>query len=236
MMRLIRSFLTLIFLLSATSAFAQEPQIVVVNGKKCTVHTVVEGDTLYSLSKRYDVPLKQIMELNSEVEADSMSVGMNLYIPYNVKSKKKSEEPKSDVVVNAEVVEAVAEDIEKEGKRREKRAVEHVEDVVAEVVESIATEPEAAAEPATEPAVEANSPEGHGEIMGVSADSLFSFLSHGGMHDFAEQERMQEIDSMEVAQKIRIPVFKRFNKGEVLNVSLMLPMHRNGKVDRKSVV
>ena len=227
MMRLIRSFLALIFLLSATSAFAQEPQIVVVNGKKCTVHTVVEGDTLYSLSKRYDVPLKQIMELNSEVEADSMSVGMNLYIPYNVKSKKKSEEPDSTVVENtvAEVQEA-----DKEHKRREKRAVEHVEDVVAEVVESIATEPEAAAEPATEPAVEANSPEGHGEIMGVSADSLFSFLSHGGMHDFAEQERMQEIDSMEVAQKIRIPVFKRFNKGEVLNVSLMLPMHRNGKV------
>ena len=154
---------------------------------------MVEGDTLYSLSKRYDVPLKQIMELNSEVEADSMSVGMNLYIPYNVKSKKKSEEPDSTVVENtvAEVQEA-----DKEHKRREKRAVEHVEDVVAEVVESIATEPEAAAEPATEPAVEANSPEGHGEIMGVSADSLFSFLSHGGMHDFAEQERIEEIAKM----------------------------------------
>lgn len=229
MMRLIRSFLTLILLLSAVSAFAQEPQVVVVNGKKCTVHTVAEGDTLYSLAKRYDVPLKQIMELNSEVEADSMAVGMSLYIPYNVKSKKKSEEPESSVVENTV---AEVQDLDKECKRREKRAVEHAEDVVAEVVESIATEAESVAESAVEAVAEAQEQqsEGHGEILGVSVDSLLSFISHGGMHEAAEQERMQEIDSMESAQKIRIPVFKRFNKGEVLNVALMLPMHRNGKV------
>ena len=227
MMRLIRSFLTLILLLSAVSVFAQEPQIVVVNGKKCLVHTVVEGDTLYSLSKHYDVPLKQIMELNAEVQADNMSVGMNLYIPYNVKSKKRSEEA-SQAVVESIVVDG--QEIEKEAKRREKRATEHIEDLVVEVVDSVAEvvaqEPERVAEAATDeqPAQD------HGEILGVSADSLISFISHGGMHELLEQEGMQQIDSMERVSKIRIPEFARFNKGEVLDVALLLPMHRSGKV------
>ena len=77
-MRLIRSFLTLLLLLFVVSATAQTQQIVVVNGKKCIVHTIGEGDTLYSLAKHYDVPLKSIVELNNGIEAENLSLGLSI--------------------------------------------------------------------------------------------------------------------------------------------------------------
>jgi len=44
------------------------------------VHKVVKGDTLYSLSQRYFVPIGEIMELNN-METSLISVGQELKIP-----------------------------------------------------------------------------------------------------------------------------------------------------------
>ena len=68
-MKLIRFILPLLMLTIVVGATAQE-QIVVVNGKKCIVHTIAENDTFYSLAQRYDVPLKQIIQINGEEQAE----------------------------------------------------------------------------------------------------------------------------------------------------------------------
>ena len=89
-MKLVRLIFAAMVLFSSSSLMAQEPsKIVVVEGKKCLIHTVVEGDTFYSLAKHYDVPLKQIIALNGE-EAESLVVGAQIYVPYKDKGTKSS--------------------------------------------------------------------------------------------------------------------------------------------------
>lgn len=141
-MRLIRLFLALSLLLVVASASAQEPTIVVVNGKKCIVHTFSEGDTLYSLSKRYDVPLKSIMELNTTLEASSISLGEAIYIPYNVKANKRAKGHKA--TQDTEVVEQIPENGQIEGLEASSAVDETVEEAVEcpaeETTEEVATE------------------------------------------------------------------------------------------------
>lgn len=87
----------MLLLLSVVSVKAQDvEQVVVVNGKKCIVHTVTENDTFYSLAKRYDVSLKQIVELNGDEDPEKLALGKTLYIPYNEKAHKRS--TKEDIV------------------------------------------------------------------------------------------------------------------------------------------
>lgn len=45
-----------------------------------TVHTVVKGDTLYFLSKKYNVPIERIIKLN-EIEDQTIYLGQSLTIP-----------------------------------------------------------------------------------------------------------------------------------------------------------
>ena len=61
---------------------ATEPSKVTVKyqGKKYYVHTIAEGDTLYSLSKAYGVSQEAIMEVNS-LESESVKLGESLYVP-----------------------------------------------------------------------------------------------------------------------------------------------------------
>lgn len=90
----------MLLLLSVVSVKAQDvEQVVVVNGKKCIVHTVTENDTFYSLAKRYDVSLKQIVELNGDEDPEKLALGKTLYIPYNEKAHKRSTK---DDIVNVE--------------------------------------------------------------------------------------------------------------------------------------
>lgn len=46
-----------------------------------TIHTVEKGDTLYLLSKRYNVPLSLLMRANQNVNVYNLQVGTNLCIP-----------------------------------------------------------------------------------------------------------------------------------------------------------
>lgn len=90
----------MLLLLSVVSVKAQDvEQVVVVNGKKCIVHIVTENDTFYSLAKRYDVSLKQIVELNGDEDPEKLALGKTLYIPYNEKAHKRSTK---DDIVNVE--------------------------------------------------------------------------------------------------------------------------------------
>ena len=91
MMKLAKFVLSLLLLSVVVSTQAQGPQeVVVVNGKKCVIHTVAQNDTFYSLAQRYDVPLKQIIQVNGEESAEKLALGMKIYIPYNEKAAKRS--------------------------------------------------------------------------------------------------------------------------------------------------
>ncbi|MBO7261788.1 MAG: LysM peptidoglycan-binding domain-containing protein [Alistipes sp.] len=334
-MKLIRFVLPLLMLTIVVGATAQE-QIVVVNGKKCIVHTIAENDTFYSLAQRYDVPLKQITQINGEEEAEKLALGAKIYIPYNEKAEKRTTKERSAVAEDAPksldgdfIIHTVVEndtlysiakhykisldqlladnpeadaqslaigstllvrtamvgyasikDIDKEIKRHEKEAEEQQKVEKAKyhtvaygdtlyslarryktteqelmalngftssdqllsgmkiVVRGAADSKEATEQPeekATEEVAEEEAQQQHEGVVPVyefsfNADSLISYVENNGYNHELEAQKKQEIDSMEAEQKVRIPSFKRFVRGEKLNVVVLLPMHRDGKI------
>lgn len=74
-------FLT-IFLIISSWANAQilikSRKIVNINGKEYYLHTVEKGQTLFSISKTYNVDVRDIYEANPELE-NTLSSGQNLY-------------------------------------------------------------------------------------------------------------------------------------------------------------
>ena len=259
-MRLIRSFLTLLLLLFVVSATAQTQQIVVVNGKKCTVHTIGEGDTLYSLAKHYDVPMKSIIELNNGIEAENLSLGLSIYIPYNAKAAKRSKAVESEAkvdespfidhtIVKGDTLYSIAKhykiDLEtllsdNEGLAPEALSVGAVIKIRKAMVGSAsikdidkdikrrAKQAEQAAEEQSEPEVAVEGVEST-EVEGTELESAEVVVDTEASAELLEQEGRRDIDSLEQVNNIRIPEFKRFEKGQVLNVALMLPMHRGDK-------
>lgn len=333
-MKLIRFILPLLMLTIVVGATAQE-QIVVVNGKKCIVHTIAENDTFYSLAQRYDVPLKQITQLNGEEQAEKLAVGAKIYIPYNEKAEKRTTKERSAVaedvpksldgdfiihtVVENDTLYSIAKhykisldqlladnpeaeahslaigstllvrtamvgyasikDIDKEIKRHEKEADDEKEVKVKYhtvtygdtlyslarryktteeelmalngftssdqllsgmkiVVRGAADSKEATEQPEEKATEEVAQEEAQQQPEGVvpvyefsfNADSLISYVENNGYNHELEAQKKQEIDSMEAEQKVRIPSFKRFVRGEKLNVVVLLPMHRDGKI------
>lgn len=334
-MKLIRFILPLLMLTIVVGATAQE-QIVVVNGKKCIVHTIAENDTFYSLAQRYDVPLKQIIQINGEEQAEKLAVGAKIYIPYNEKAEKRSTKERSAVAEDAPksldgdfIIHTVVEndtlysiaknykisldqliadnpeaeaqslaigstllvrtamvgyasikDIDKEIKRHEKEAEEQQKEEKAKyhtvaygdtlyslarryktteqelmalngftssdqllsgmkiVVRGAADSKEATEQPEEKTTEEVAQEEAQQQPEGVvpvyefslNADSLISYVENNGYNHELEEQKKQEIDSMEAEQKVRIPSFKRFVRGEKLNVVVLLPMHRDGKI------
>lgn len=57
-----------------------------INGKMFIIHQVDEQETLYAISRRYDVPIPQILEFNKEADG-GLDVGQILRIPYNPNAK-----------------------------------------------------------------------------------------------------------------------------------------------------
>lgn len=70
---------------------AQSEQIVYIDGTKYTVYTVVQGDTLYSLSKRYGVTIDQMTEANPLL-AEGLKAGQTIKIPHAGSAKKAKNE------------------------------------------------------------------------------------------------------------------------------------------------
>ena len=69
--------------------FAQSEQIVYIDGVKYTAYTVVQGDTLYSLSKRYGTTVDQINEANPTLK-DGLKAGQMIKIPHPTVAEKKT--------------------------------------------------------------------------------------------------------------------------------------------------
>lgn len=78
-----RLCLTLLLLAGGLCAAAAEksPTIVYINGAKYYIHTVQAGETLYALSKTYDVSEKVILE-NNPSAADGLKAAAVIKIPY----------------------------------------------------------------------------------------------------------------------------------------------------------
>ena len=70
---------------------AQSEQIVYIDGTKYTVYTVVQGDTLYSLSKRYGVTIDQMTAANPLL-AEGLKAGQTIKIPHAGSAKKAKSE------------------------------------------------------------------------------------------------------------------------------------------------
>ncbi|SFT70061.1 ABC-type branched-chain amino acid transport system, substrate-binding protein [Lishizhenia tianjinensis] len=77
----------LVMMLLASTLVAQEGankkdkiETTMVNGKKCLVHVVESGNTLYSLHRQYEVAIAEIVALNPNAEA-GLQVGQVVYIP-----------------------------------------------------------------------------------------------------------------------------------------------------------
>ena len=88
-MNILRIFiLGLICMFAAQSAHSQVIVIpsttkTVIDGKSFYLHTVKQGETLYSISKAYDVPQRDII-LNNPEAVESIKVGQELKIPVKV--------------------------------------------------------------------------------------------------------------------------------------------------------
>lgn len=51
------------------------------NNMNCLMHIIQRGDTLYSISRRYDIPISTIFRANPFVEIYNLQVGEELCIP-----------------------------------------------------------------------------------------------------------------------------------------------------------
>ena len=71
----------LAIVLSSGALFAQNEQIVYIDGNKYTVYTVVKGDTLYSLSKKYGLTVDQLTVANPSL-TEGLKAGQNIKIPH----------------------------------------------------------------------------------------------------------------------------------------------------------
>ncbi len=77
-------FLTIFLIISSwTNAqilIKKSEKIVNINGKEYYLHTVEKGQTLFSISKTYNVDVRDIYEANPELE-NTLSSGQKIYIP-----------------------------------------------------------------------------------------------------------------------------------------------------------
>jgi LysM repeat protein len=62
-----------------------------INGKMFIIHRVAEKETLYGISRRYNVPVNQILEFNSTADA-GLEIGQLLKVPYSPPVKGQSNE------------------------------------------------------------------------------------------------------------------------------------------------
>ena len=89
------SVATLALLMGIGVATAQNEQIVYIDGVKYTVYTVAKGDTLYSLSKRYNITIEELTAANPTM-ADGLKAGSNVKIPHKVEAKSKKSAKKKN--------------------------------------------------------------------------------------------------------------------------------------------
>ncbi|MFN5252306.1 MAG: DPBB and LysM peptidoglycan-binding domain-containing protein [Bacteroidia bacterium] len=111
MKNLMKFCLMLAFLLLSSKLFSQTGTMRVVDGKNYTVHIVKSGETLYKISKKYNVTVKQIQESNTMGEI--IKPGDELLIP-SASQELKEVEPspvyKEHKVASGQTLSAIARD------------------------------------------------------------------------------------------------------------------------------
>lgn len=88
------------FLFCGVLSAQQSGQIVYIDGMKYTVYTAVKGDTLYSLSKRYNVTIDEITAANP-ILAEGLKLGQTIKIPHKAEAPKKAQKrPKRQFITH----------------------------------------------------------------------------------------------------------------------------------------
>ena len=126
-----------------------------IGGKTYYMHHVKQGQTLYSISKAYNVTVEEIEKLNPEVK-NGLKAGLVLGIPVRPVQVQKEEEPQPEIVVVEPEPEPEPEE-EPEPVVEEPEPEPEPEEVPESVVEEPEPEPEPEEEP--EPVVEEPEPE-----------------------------------------------------------------------------
>lgn len=85
--------------------FAQEdaPKVHKINGKKVYLHVVEPGNTLYGISKKYELTVDEILATNPVVKAEGLKVNQTLLIPVTRDNKKEisvvEEKPDQEFII-----------------------------------------------------------------------------------------------------------------------------------------
>lgn len=91
-MRNLKFIHTLLLIAVALPVMATEPttNVVDIGGRRYYKHLVASGDTIYALSKAYNVSEQQIIDTNNGITPATLKVGDYIYVPYVVQSGSKS--------------------------------------------------------------------------------------------------------------------------------------------------
>lgn len=79
-------------------AYAIEPstEVVTINGKRYYVHSVEQGQTLYSIARAYNVTVDDIIASNEGLTADTLRYGQSIYVPVVELSKREQKRLKKE--------------------------------------------------------------------------------------------------------------------------------------------
>jgi LysM repeat protein/ABC-type branched-subunit amino acid transport system substrate-binding protein len=102
---MVKNILTFIVIFLSFLSFSQpeNPTIESIDGKKYYVHIVQGGNTLYGLSKLYQIPAEKILEFNPSIE-NGLQLGQKLILPFSIEDLK-SIEPENKGVFQLHKVE-----------------------------------------------------------------------------------------------------------------------------------
>ncbi|SMH48966.1 Murein DD-endopeptidase MepM and murein hydrolase activator NlpD, contain LysM domain [Mesorhizobium australicum] len=170
--------------------------------------TLKEGETLYNLSKRFGVPVKEIMKANGIASADTVTVGQKVVIPTYVYSSKA---PVSAPDNTREVAEAKSSrgvktdapaDVPRPGKRPDNLAVLPQQPKVKEAEAETKTADNSAAPAAPKPTAQTG-----GGYTVVAGDSLYGIAKKTGAKaaDIRKANNLGETANLKIGQKLVIP-------------------------------
>ena len=143
--------------LTAQEVIERSSKITQIGGKEYYMHHVKQGQTLYSLSKAYNVTIEEIERLNPEVK-DGLKAGLVLGIPVRPVQVPKEDEPQPEIVDTEPEPEPISEETIEENPEPEP------EPIPEETIEEN-PEPEPEPEPILEETIEENpEPEPEPEI------------------------------------------------------------------------
>lgn len=85
--------------LSGVCSLSAQERIVYIDGAKYRIHVVAKGETLYSLSKRYDISIDEIIATNP-ASADGLKIDQMIKIPYDGNDERIEKRPKKQFDVH----------------------------------------------------------------------------------------------------------------------------------------